>query len=709
MRHTKYLRSKGLLLLIVTTFGTILAMYPLDMFVRLDRILMDRYTDYLAPPEMKDRIILVLAQEPSFMELGGWPWPRSVHGRLLTQLHDARTVVLDMIFPEKSVSWQDRFLAEKVAEQGNCVVAYHLTEQNGTVDPVLPYRDLVLSAKSFGVANVIPDVDGLYRFLVPLWTVGERSQPSLPLAAAIAHGEEPLTISKEAGRATLMLGDRAFPINDGGGIWITHRPLEEIPVYEYSDVLAGRVPKDAFEDALVVVGVNAAGLGIQDTVSLYSQGVVRPIPGASFVALSIATLLDPGGIRSVPRRYETLLSVFSILCCGAIGLLAPPIWSWVVVSIMVIGTTTIPFILLSLWGLWLSPGTAVVLGLSSYLISVAYRLLGLSRSARMGALYSNLLASITFGAWKNGDIGKSPETVLDRVWPEIDKLTSIKLIRKHVSSRVVSEVMKRGEVISQDDGTSLVKLPGDSERYHMFIKPPSGWEGLVELGWTGEISEEDLGSAVAVVLTACWFSVALQREQQRAQAIQGAIKAIVAAVDAKDQDTRGHSDRVASLSRELAMAMDLSDDFVEELYLGATLHDVGKIGIPDAILQKPDKLTEEEYGRIKEHPSIGRDIMATVTLSEVAKKALLEHHEKLDGSGYPLGLKGEEISLAGRIVAVADTFDALSSRRSYKEGWDLKDILELFDRDSGTLFDPQVVEALHRIGPSWYERNHRDI
>jgi hypothetical protein len=327
----------------------------------------------------------------------------------------------------------------------------------------------------------------------------------------------------------------------------------------------------------------------------------------------------------------------------------------------------------------------------------------------MGALYSNLLASITFGAWKNGDIGKSPETVLDRVWPEIDKLTSIKLIKKHVSSRGFSEIMKRGEVISQDNGTSLVKVPGDSERYHMFIKPPSGWDGLVELGWSGEISEEDLGSAVAVVLTACWFSVALHREQQRAQAIQGAIKAIVAAVDAKDQDTRGHSDRVASLSRELAIAMDLSDEFVEELYLGATLHDVGKIGIPDAILQKPAKLTEEEYGRIKEHPSIGRDIMATVTLSEVAKKALLEHHEKLDGSGYPLGLKGEEISLAGRIVAVADTFDALSSRRSYKEGWDLKDILELFDRDSGTLFDPQVVEALHRIGPSWYERNHRDI
>jgi HD-GYP domain-containing protein (c-di-GMP phosphodiesterase class II) len=198
---------------------------------------------------------------------------------------------------------------------------------------------------------------------------------------------------------------------------------------------------------------------------------------------------------------------------------------------------------------------------------------------------------------------------------------------------------------------------------------------MVELGWKRRVSREDLQSAVAVVLSVSWFGVALKREAQRLRAFEGTIKAVVAAVDAKDTETRGHSDRVALLSRALGEALDLAPEFLEELYFGALLHDVGKIGIPDAILQKPDKLCYEEFEAIKEHPLLGKGIMEAVELSEVAVQGILEHHERLDGTGYPRGLKGEEVSL--RIFAY-------------------------FREERGTRYDPKVVDALLSIGEDWY-------
>lgn len=163
------------------------------------------------------------------------------------------------------------------------------------------------------------------------------------------------------------------------------------------------------------------------------------------------------------------------------------------------------------------------------------------------------------------------------------------------------------------------------------------------------------------------------------------------AIDAKDRDTNGHSIRVANYSRELARRMNLSEERQEKLYYAAMLHDIGKIGIPDSILKKPGKLTEEERNVICSHPLIGGEILKNFTAIQGVSDGAKYHHERYDGNGYNEGLKGEQIPLAARIICVADCYDTMSSRRVYKELRDEAYILKELEECSGKQFDPDIV------------------
>lgn len=168
------------------------------------------------------------------------------------------------------------------------------------------------------------------------------------------------------------------------------------------------------------------------------------------------------------------------------------------------------------------------------------------------------------------------------------------------------------------------------------------------------------------------------------------------AIEYRDLGTGAHLLRMSRYAGVIADALDLSDDDIRALTSAAPLHDVGKIGIPDAILLKRGALTEEEFAVMRRHPLIGYDILSGSHSHFVQMGALiaLNHHERWDGSGYPNGIKGEEIPLPARIVAVADVFDALTSERSYKQAWSTADAFAYMKTHSGTLFDPACVDAL---------------
>jgi len=172
------------------------------------------------------------------------------------------------------------------------------------------------------------------------------------------------------------------------------------------------------------------------------------------------------------------------------------------------------------------------------------------------------------------------------------------------------------------------------------------------------------------------------------------IETMAQALDARDPYTAGHSDRVSTNSTAVAQAMGLPSEEIEIIRIGAKLHDVGKIGIPDAILRKPGKLSDEDFALIKTHPQIGKKILEKVGSFQDYLPIVELHHENQDGSGYPHGLKGGEVPLGVRIVHVVDVYDALTSDRAYRKAWSWQQASELLLEGSGTQFDPDVVELL---------------
>ena len=175
-------------------------------------------------------------------------------------------------------------------------------------------------------------------------------------------------------------------------------------------------------------------------------------------------------------------------------------------------------------------------------------------------------------------------------------------------------------------------------------------------------------------------------------------------VEAKDSYTRGHSDRVAEYSVLIGEKLGLAEEQLKILKIGGLFHDIGKIGIPDKILLKPEKLTDEEYSEIKNHPSIGAHILGSATIFKDAIPIVKYHHEKYDGKGYPSGLKGEEIPYLARIAAIADTFDAMTSRRSYRDALDMQIVKNEIERCKGTQFDPQLADVFLEILEKDFEK-----
>lgn len=173
--------------------------------------------------------------------------------------------------------------------------------------------------------------------------------------------------------------------------------------------------------------------------------------------------------------------------------------------------------------------------------------------------------------------------------------------------------------------------------------------------------------------------------------------AITRAVEAKDLYTKGHSERVAKYSEMIARKMGYSDDDAKTLYIMALMHDVGKIGIPDAIINKPGALTDEEFKIIKSHPVIGADILKEIDAFEKISEIALNHHERVDGKGYPNGLTGNEISDEVAIVSVADAYDAMTSQRSYRDIMEQAEVRAEIKKGIGTQFKKQQAEAMLEI------------
>jgi len=283
---------------------------------------------------------------------------------------------------------------------------------------------------------------------------------------------------------------------------------------------------------------------------------------------------------------------------------------------------------------------------------------------------------------------------MQALWPRVEAETGIRFLGGPLKREALPAEFSDSVVAL--DGVLLVQGKGASRRMAVPLRSDAGTT-YVLFGWNRRISADSARATVALAVSAAWYFHVQSEGQRQRKMLRETIKAVFTALDYRDTITGGHSTRVSELCLRIMDRMDLPQQLYEDIHLGSMIHDIGKIGIPDHILNKKDSLTSEEFQIIRNHPNIAQGILASVHLPKAAFEAVYQHHERYDGSGYPQGLRGEEISLAGRIVAIADVFDAMSHSRPYRQGQPLDEVLKIMLEQKGRHFDPEIFQIFLEI------------
>jgi putative nucleotidyltransferase with HDIG domain len=247
----------------------------------------------------------------------------------------------------------------------------------------------------------------------------------------------------------------------------------------------------------------------------------------------------------------------------------------------------------------------------------------------------------------------------------------------------------------------LLQTPSEDDLFLVLpLKMERRIQGALILSFPTTVELNAEGTIAQARQLADQLSIALENARLVADLEQlsiGAVEALARTVDAKSKWTAGHSERVAELAVRIGRAMQCGKGLLDHLHRGGLLHDIGKIGIPIAILDKPGKLDEQEYATIKTHPELGGKIIEPIQPYQEVVPIIVQHHERFDGKGYPQGLAGEAINLGARILCLADVYDALISQRPYRDGWVKEQALDFIRENSGSMFDPQVVDAFFSL------------
>ncbi len=685
-------RTKFFLLLAAVIIATICTIFGKMRPLPIERI--ERWTfdwHYSKTPEPKEieNLVLVLAGEPSFEQLGAWPWQRQTHARLLGWLGYSKSIMFDIIVPEKTIPSQDSVLANVIKTLENVIVAGHVSTHAGVDQLILPIKEVYDAAAEFGITNVNKDIDGLLRGHIPFRLTSSGHIVSLPVAnAAFLTNSIPRILDSK--QKQMVLGSRSIPLSDSGEVWV-HYSNTEITQYEYVDILKGKISPEVFKDKIVIVGVSASGAS--DFYSVPQFPGSKVISGAEYNARTLLTLLW----SDIPVRISPWIA--AILCfiaamVGAACSRLKPVLALTVLGVTLVSTISLFHLCFVHLAIWIDLAMPIISIIVSFIILQGLHFAFVHRDWE---IQSRSLDSITAIDIQYVNRYKDFSEYLKAIWEKFGLLKQIQL----VNARIKEEQLEP-QFIPESNSLKIIKPGPNGMRYGVAIPTKGGFEKreFVLLGWNESVEESTIKTLTAVVLSNAWFFNSYKEAAKRKDVLLKTINAIFLALDFRDPITGGHSTRVSSIALEILKLMidkriilENNSDLVEDIYLGALVHDVGKIGIPDTILLKEGKLTKEEFDTIKAHPQIGFDIMKTAGLPETSINVLLQHHERYNGTGYPNGLIGEDISFGARVVAVADVYDALTCDRPYRKGWTSKKTCELIESLRGTDFDPVIVDV----------------
>ncbi|MEW6324161.1 MAG: CHASE2 domain-containing protein [Nitrospirota bacterium] len=700
----------------------VLAMAMLGLFgvfERLELIAIDlRYRLATAPP--RQDIVLVVIDQHSLKAFPRWPWPRRYYADAITALKrdGARMIAVDVDFSARSEPEDDRRLVEAVAEAGNVILGVFQDQQAvGGLEIVsanLPFQELAGAAAGMGSLLLPMDADGAIRRALVAGEIHGRSYRTL--AAEIAFRTAPERLERVGARAE----DGAFYIEFAGNAGA----FRSVP---FADVLDGRVPPSAFHGAMVLIGATAlelndlwntphglaAGVAIQASALqtlLSGSPIVRLPPWTGLLALAMAALLlDVAVVRSFQRHGVESLRRFVAFTASTAAVIiaygAGAVYGFLAHSVL----------------LDMAPFAA---GIAAYylLASIAFNLAA-GQSVRVKTMTLSAIHSVGQSARAEQPLEESLESLFAMAKDVLDVRLAVLDVRPpgpQPSRRIVKAVEGGGltdeiaelcrpwaEQAARSRASVIVSnlqvsrrwtaVPADGFRSSLFLPllTQRGQHGVLHLHSSrpGVFTDEEVTVlfTIANQLAMNIENLDLIREVKRL--FSNSIEAFSTALELRDNETEGHSQRVAIYAVTVAKALGLDPGRQETLRQGALLHDIGKIGVPDAILRKQDRLTPEEASMMHRHPEFGYWMLKHVEFPEEVALTLLHHHEQFDGSGYPAGLRGEEIAIYARIFSVVDAYDAIRSDRPYRKGTSYEEAVKEIRRCAGRQFDPNVVAA----------------
>ncbi len=634
-----------------------------------------------------------------------WDLPWGMYEEFIHRVRDAgaSVIVLDVTLPEYSGDLAaDSAFARLLAEHEDIVLAADVRwvppSRNGATalsaqEALLPPPLFAEAASAVGVRSATLDPDSVVRRAQPQSNVLGLPYWSLAVEALRVHLDVPFDQVRLVG-GVLELGEHRYEV--GRESYIDHR--RALPPFSMENLLRGsELPARArplFENAIVLVGPN--GPGVETVTTPMHASIPRFFVDAS----ELATLLDGRIRRDVPRVLEILL-VWVLAIAGATVFLRRSPGTGFLIWVMGWGALLLLF--------WLPFVAGMVLGVAGpalawaliFPMTLGYRLhvSGVDVLARDRSIQA--IARLRDVRFDELQLAETLTPLLETLGGALDASSVLLLQEGGEFWEVVGGIgappqdwSELRRVVAQNNGDAVVGLgPGGNEAFVPIIVDQDERRRVLYVHGSRSLGPLDTHTllSVASALHLGFHNRALTRSLE--EAYLGILTGISIAVEARDYGTEAHCQRLATYSCALAVELGHEDEFLEGLWMGASLHDIGKVGVPDAVFLKPRKLTSKEFEIMKQHTVLGYRILKDAPISETAKMCVLHHHERWDGKGYPDGLKEEQIPLGARIVAVVDIFDALTSERVYRKAKTEEWALEKVQSESGAALEPKLVEC----------------
>jgi len=692
---------------------------------RMDNFLYDLPFRWRTAPFVEDVTLVGITQE-SLEKLGKFPWPRSIYARLIDQLqaYGAKTIVFDIFYPVPSQDRQeDEIFSKKIKESGNILLPVFapggLKKENNRMGIYfvrkITHNLSLLEKNAIGVGhiNCVLDEDGVLR-RQPLFISDRKSLfPYLPLAAYLyVKGERIARIRKGCIELT---NKETIPLDYQNHFLIPYYSNLPLSIFSFHEVLEGKVPEHYFKDRVVIIGQITEGLPNADTLN---TPVGRKF-GVIVLTNTLISLLNKDFLKEVPFCLYFLFSIFCVYVNFLIFLSLRKIYSSLFAlfsSLFFLFFLNLHFFLYHSLVFSFTPISFSVFLVFWYANYLNYRKIYLLLTWRETQLRTVEEVSQVTREVGGFELMRSVVETLGKSFQDaicILREGNIERKRLPILSRYVPSGRESKEIIKFDGEKVKEVLKGRKEMEEGEAKiGEKKWNYLIfplkigpELVGTLSLYRESrrpfnpeerrLFLTLIPQISVALKNLQLYRDTRRL--FLESIQALTAAIDAKDPYTEGHSQRVTWLALEIARVMGLSEESLERLRLAALLHDIGKIGIEEKILRKAGNLSKDEYEVIKKHPMVGAQIILPIRELKDIMPAIQYHHERWDGKGYPKGLKGEEIPLFARIIAVADAFDAMTSDRPYRKAKNPMEAAREIIKNSGTQFDPRVVEAFEKV------------